>query len=105
MESSHQRREATGLRSAADIPLRVIESIWQVTQIRQRVNDTGSLVVINLAVDILFRTAFIYANLKSFAPGEQLLYPISTSPVAIKGNDHEDTSVAQVDDVGEHPIC
>lgn len=30
-----------GLCSAADASLRIIKSIWQVTQIKQRVNDTG----------------------------------------------------------------
>lgn len=72
------------LHSVAGTSLRVTESIWIVKQLGQRVDDTGILVVKNLALGIHLGTAFVDANVKSIAIAKQMIYPIRSSPVTIK---------------------
>lgn len=93
------------LSSTTSTPLRVIVIVRLVTQIGQQVSDTGLPVVKNLVEHILLGTTFIDADIKSISPGKQIVYPINSSPVAVEGNDQEDSSVAQVDDIAEHSIC
>lgn len=80
-------------------------SIRLITQIGKGVNDTSVLVVKNLAIDILFGTASIDANVKSISSRKQIIYLISSGPVAMQGFDHKDSPIAQVDDIAEHSLC
>lgn len=83
-----------GLRTAAGIPLRVIGGIRLTTQTGQRVSNTRLLVIENLAVDILLGTEIIDANVKTIFPKKQIVHLVSSSSVAMKGNDQEDSSDA-----------
>lgn len=95
-----------GLRSAAGTPIRVAGSVKLLTQIGQRVADTGLLVVENLAVDVLLGTVFIDANVESISPGKQLIHPVESNPVAIMVTGHEENSAGIVNAVEDQPtLC
>lgn len=63
-------------------------------QTRKQVNNTDFVVVENFAVVISFSKAFMDANFKAISPEIQMAYLISSSLLALKDTDHEDTSVA-----------
>lgn len=94
-----------GMRSAADTPLLVLDRVRVATQNRRKVRDIDFLVVEILAVDILLGTAFNDANIKLISLGKQIVYLFSSISVAVKGFDHEDSPVAQVDAITEHSVC
>lgn len=105
MEVAVKDAKPQGLRSAAGKPLQIKRCIWLVTQMGQRVHDTGFLIVGKLAaVNILMDTAIVNANVMLISPEKQMAYPVSFSPVAMKGTDHEASSVTQVDGVVDHSI-
>lgn len=91
------------LRSAAGTFLLVIESIWLATQNGQRVNDTGFLDVETIAVDQLLRAAFINANVKLICK-ETNYIPTNSGFVTMEDIYREDSPIAQVDNMAEHPV-
>lgn len=77
------------LRSADGTHLRSVGSDLLVTQVSQRVAQTGFLFVDNLAVNVLLGTTFIGEDFEAIAPEKRLICSIGSHPVAILGTDRD----------------